>query len=122
MNTGIGFRVWDIKRKKYVESVAIDNKGRVYEVASDLKTCEDITDHAIVEPFANKRDTKNRKIYQGSILKATSRYADIDTEISYVTSCISNIGLSNSWYDEQIYDYEVIGDVHHSPELWEKQK
>ena len=103
----IKFRAWDNECKIIRDYDEL--KGLTLDAldASDFK----------LEQFTGLKDVNGNDIYEGDILKATSRYLGIKNEIVLVEECIPYIQTTKAPYDEQLYDYRIIGNVHENAEL-----
>lgn len=116
----IKFRAWSRRHEKYMDPnhFFVGANGAVfYETIANKKTLK--LRNWILEQYTGLKDKNGKEIYEGDILKCTSKYTDIKTEIQYVESCLPFIHLSKAFYDAEIYEYEVVGNIHENPELLE---
>lgn len=113
----IEFRAWHKPTKTMHRVLVIDWLNQMVDLDGGL--IEQSFDDVVIEQCSGVDDIVGELIYEGDVLKATSRYEDIETEIESVESCISHLKLSKQSYDAELYDYEVIGNIHEKPELLE---
>ncbi|MCC7667453.1 YopX family protein [Liquorilactobacillus satsumensis] len=126
MSREIKFRAWDKQTKHYwylniVNMVFQYSRTGNNEHILRISAVEvfNNSDRFIFEQYTDLKDKNGKEIYEGDILRATSRYTDVKTEVTYVVSCLAGMELSASVWDKEVYDYEVVGNIHETPELLE---
>ena len=122
----IKFRAWDSRYKEYIKDVLIENSGNIY--FDDGVATQDDLDIRI-EQFTGLKDVNGKEIYEGDIIITHPKYDDEQSNSGVVQygcshrpefSYKSQNGKYMSIWSSNIYrTYEVIGNVHTTPELSE---
>lgn len=116
MNDRFLFRVWDIKRKKYVppEDVCHAEIGLLAR-----------TTNFICEQCTGLKDKNGRLIYEGDIVKLDSEQSDIHiAKVIYRNGCFYL--SAKKWVSPFNFlkprRWKIIGNIHENPELLEVKK
>ena len=141
MQDRLKFRVWSKRECKYVEyhldddlTFAIDIDGKLIAYASDYSdhaNCDngDFDDSHMVEQCTGLKDTNGKLIYEGDVFKAEvinsyngdeNLYKTIYGQVSWFD--IEGCFAFASYQPSDLFEIEVIGNIHENPELLEEYK
>lgn len=109
------FRAWDNEKNKYIYDAEYTYDNPHGDCFSDL--IEGTYGSFTVEQCTGLKDKNGRLIYEGDIVRQISKrepeYEEYITEVKWSV-------FGYPLYDEESFDFEVIGNIHTNPELVEK--
>lgn len=134
----IGYRAWLKEEKRYVyPKLILNDFGSVVEIAyNDIDILTDeliehrlIIEDVVLEQFTGLRDKNHKRIYEGSLVKeVVYGRTSVIWEVRWHQEecCFELHRIRGAYYGDTLLgdniQYEVIGDVHHSPELLEEKE
>jgi len=123
----IKFRAWDKEEKRFLpgyfyNQLSINPEGKVIWYSAE-KGLEDLSGQFNIMQYTGLKDKNGKEIYEGDILKRHEHEDPI--EVGSLIPIDRFYGMYEtpheddwmSWYHE----YEVIGNIHDTPELLETQ-
>lgn len=111
------FRAWDTKEKRYTDAeIFISNHSKIYRIFwQELEPAND--SEIIVELSTGLKDKNGKEIYEGDIVICSFGESGV-VELRHGAYCVvgDDITDMSNWKESA---YEVIGNIHESPELLE---
>lgn len=136
----IKYRIWDEKVKRYVQDedwYYLSDDGELwniysyyYEMSKDL--CD--PERYIIEQYTGLKDKNGKEIYEGDVVRTHFSFGHEVTQEPFIikwnkeramfegSKPIENDYLVTfSFFPEQRFLYEIIGNIHENPELLERR-
>lgn len=117
-----GYRVWDKENEEYMNGydVLLRYDGSIISRYALVTFDTDMPVNVIIEPYTGLKDKNGKKIYVGDILETCCGKAEVyfDDELLMYKIEVRHGGTMPlvSKKSKRHFDYEIIGNIHESPE------